>query len=137
MDTFGINLIKRHEGLRLKAYKCPAGKTTIGWGRNLDDKGINELEAEYLFDNDRMRAEDGAMSLVSEPCWQNLSFKRKAVLCDMVFQMGIEGVRKFQVTLFHIENGNFAVAAYHMLQSLWAKQTPERAEEDAKLMEDG
>jgi len=26
----------RHEGLRLKAYRCPAGKLTIGIGRNLD-----------------------------------------------------------------------------------------------------
>lgn len=28
----GINLIKQFEGLRLKAYKCPAGIWTIGYG---------------------------------------------------------------------------------------------------------
>ena len=28
----GINLIKRFEGCRLEAYKCPAGKWTIGYG---------------------------------------------------------------------------------------------------------
>lgn len=28
----GLNLIKRWEGLRLKAYKCSAGKWTIGYG---------------------------------------------------------------------------------------------------------
>lgn len=27
-----IALIKKHEGLRLHAYLCPAGKPTIGWG---------------------------------------------------------------------------------------------------------
>ena len=26
----------RHEGLRLKPYRCTAGKLTIGYGRNLD-----------------------------------------------------------------------------------------------------
>jgi len=34
-----------HEGLRLKPYHCPAGKHTIGIGRNLEDKGITEKEA--------------------------------------------------------------------------------------------
>ena len=33
------------EGIRLKPYLCPAGKTTIGVGRNLDDVGITEAEA--------------------------------------------------------------------------------------------
>ncbi|MCD8134613.1 MAG: hypothetical protein LUH01_01140 [Parabacteroides gordonii] len=28
----GINLIKEHEGLRLEAYRCPAGIYTIGYG---------------------------------------------------------------------------------------------------------
>lgn len=28
----GLDLIKRHEGLRLTAYLCPAGKWTIGYG---------------------------------------------------------------------------------------------------------
>ena len=27
-----------HEGMRLKPYRCPAGKLTIGAGRNLEDK---------------------------------------------------------------------------------------------------
>jgi len=135
MDTFGISLIKRHEGLRLKPYRCPSGKLTIGWGRNLEDRGIDELEAERLFDRDWHDAEDGATTLVKN--WNQLSQNRKSVLVDMVFQMGLEGVKKFQVTLFHIENENFQTAAFHMRNSLWAKQTPERAEEDAKLMEEG
>jgi lysozyme len=28
----GRDLIKKHEGLRLKAYKCPAGVWTVGYG---------------------------------------------------------------------------------------------------------
>lgn len=28
----GLNLIKKYEGCRLTAYKCPAGVWTIGWG---------------------------------------------------------------------------------------------------------
>lgn len=33
----GLNLIRAHEGLRLKAYLCPAGKWTIGYGHT---KGV-------------------------------------------------------------------------------------------------
>ena len=32
----GLNLIKRHEGLRLEAYKCPASVWTIGYGSTRD-----------------------------------------------------------------------------------------------------
>ena len=45
-------MIKRHEGLRLRLYECSAGKTTIGYGRNLDDNGISHSEAEYMLEAD-------------------------------------------------------------------------------------
>ena len=42
----------QHEGLKLKPYQCPAGRLTIGVGRNLEDKGITEKEAVMLLEND-------------------------------------------------------------------------------------
>lgn len=33
-----------HEGLKLKPYKCPANKWTIGVGRNLEDVGLSKDE---------------------------------------------------------------------------------------------
>lgn len=47
MALKSFELIKLHEGLRLKPYKCPAGKLTIGYGLNLDG-GITKEEAEIL-----------------------------------------------------------------------------------------
>lgn len=48
----GISLIKKFEGLRINAYKCPAGKWTIGYGHTNGVKqgdSINEYQAEeYL-----------------------------------------------------------------------------------------
>jgi len=48
----GIALIKEFEGLRLKAYKCPGGVWTIGYGHTAGVKpgmGISEAQAEeYL-----------------------------------------------------------------------------------------
>lgn len=57
----GIELIKKHEGLRLKAYLCPAGKWTIGYGHTKDVKPgqvITEEEAERLLRDDLAIAEN-------------------------------------------------------------------------------
>ena len=47
-----IAMLQRHEGLRLKPYKCTAGKLSIGYGRNLDDMGISEVEAMVMLRHD-------------------------------------------------------------------------------------
>jgi lysozyme len=47
----------RHEGLRIKPYRCTAGKLTIGIGRNLDDCGISQSEANIMLINDIMNCE--------------------------------------------------------------------------------
>ena len=54
-----IGMLKRHEGLRLKPYQDTIGKLTIGYGRNLDDRGISKEEAEYLLRNDISRVKIG------------------------------------------------------------------------------
>jgi lysozyme len=55
MNRFKENMIRQlttHEGLRLKPYLCPAGKLTIGIGRNLEGKGITKQEAIMLLEYD-------------------------------------------------------------------------------------
>ena len=57
----GIGLIKRFEGLRLKAYLCPSGKPTIGYGHTKDVKlgdVITEEEAEQLLLEDLIVVEN-------------------------------------------------------------------------------
>ena len=34
-----IKMLKRHEGVKSHAYKCSAGKVTVGVGRNIDENG--------------------------------------------------------------------------------------------------
>ena len=57
----GIVLIKRHEGLRLKAYKCPAGVWTIGYGHTSGVREgfvITEEEATVFLKSDLRTAEN-------------------------------------------------------------------------------
>ncbi len=56
----GIELIKQHEGCRLRAYKCPAGVWTVGYGstRGVNQwTGITRQEAEVRLREDLRTAE--------------------------------------------------------------------------------
>lgn len=46
----GINLIKKYEGCRLTAYKCPAGVWTIGYGHTLGVKSHDVITQEQAED---------------------------------------------------------------------------------------
>jgi lysozyme len=133
MDVF--DLIKKHEGLKLKPYIDMVGKITIGWGRNLDDVGITELESEMLLKNDVERA---VLSLTHCFTWySSLDDVRKAVLIDMVFNLGIQGFLKFVMTIEHLMNGEYDLAADTMLDSKWAHQVGDRAVELSEMMRSG
>ena len=59
-----INLIKKYEGCRLKAYKCPSGKWTIGYGSTSGIKQgmtITQSQAENLLKQDLVRFEKNVM----------------------------------------------------------------------------
>jgi lysozyme len=55
----------------------------------------------------------------------------------MSFQLGVDGLLGFKNTLKMIEQRNYEAAAAGMLNSLWAKQTPERANRMAEQMRTG
>lgn len=133
-----MNLRQRlieHEGLRLKPYRCTAGKLTIGVGRNLEDVGISEEEAMQLLENDIARARQAVARAF--PWATAMVEARQSVLIEMVFQMGLQGVLGFSRTLQAMKAGRYTEAAAFMLESLWAKQTPARAKRLARIMATG
>jgi lysozyme len=130
-----ITQLKRHEGLRLKPYQCTADKMTIGYGRNLDDVGISQAEAETLLTNDIARAETQLLKAL--PWVKQLTQTRREVLINMAFNLGIVGLLKFKMTLSHIRAGRYASAADEMLKSRWALQVGKRANELAEQMRTG
>lgn len=117
--------LRVHEGLRLKPYRCTAHKLSIGYGRNLDDVGISTDEAEYLLVADVARAYRAAAHLVAN--FAQLCATRQAVLVDMAFNLGAQGLAGFTKMRTAIEQENFTKAATEMLNSRWAKQVGSRA----------
>ncbi|MBQ4852174.1 glycoside hydrolase family protein [Pseudoalteromonas sp. MMG012] len=124
-----------HEGLVCKPYKCTAGKLTIGVGRNLQERGITEQEAEYLLDNDITMV----LGQVSNqlPVFNQLSEVRKLVLLNMAFNLGIQGLKRFKKMLAALCVEEFNLAAQEMLDSKWAEQVGYRAKELADMMAKG
>ena len=124
--------LKLHEGVMLKAYKCTGDKTTIGVGRNLDDVGITEEEAEYLLQNDIDRV---IVSLRRELPWiEQLDEVRQRVLYDMAFNLGIAGLLQFKKTLKAVKDGDYEQAGRMMLDSKWATQVGKRSDRLSVMM---
>ncbi len=125
----------RHEGFCAKPYKDTVGKTTIGYGRNLDDVGITKKEAEYLLMNDIASAEQAARNLFHQ--FDYLNENRKAVLINMAFNMGEKGLGSFGKMRNYISAEDWKSAAKEMLASKWSEQVGNRAKELARMMENG
>ena len=60
---------------------------------------------------------------------RSISDDAKEILCEMIFQMGYSGVGKFKNMIKALQNRDYTKASIEMLDSRWAKQTPNRAKE--------
>jgi len=140
--------LELHEGKRLLPYHCPAGYLTVGVGHNLeanpvaeelghevDEHGITEQECALLLDNDIDRYYAEVRERV--PVFDELSEPRQHVLVDMAFNMGVNGLMKFQHFLAALDQGDFDRASEEMLDSRWADQVKSRATRLAKMMKEG
>lgn len=133
-DDLVLKMLIRHEGNRLRLYTCPAGKFSIGVGRNLEDNGISESESLYLASNDLNTAKFQANSF---PWFKALNDAQQAVVVMMVFNLGINKFLEFKNTIQALKERNCGLAAKEMLNSLWSKQVGKRATELAAIMKTG
>jgi lysozyme len=125
------------EGIVLSAYQDHLGYWTIGVGTLIDERkggGITQDESRYLLRNRIRRVEAEAAKY---PWYESLDEARQGVVICMIFQLGADGFGKFKNTIKYIAAGEYIRAANGMLDSLWAKQTPERAKRMANVMRTG
>lgn len=130
-----LELLRRHEALRLKPYTDTVGKLTIGYGRNLTDRGISRTEAEGFLVRDVGETERDLQ--IRFPWMAGLDDVRWAIMVDMAFNMGVAGLAGFYDTLSLIREGRYAEASEQMMKSRWAQQVGTRAERLRKMMETG
>jgi len=127
------DMIKKHEGWRSKPYNDTEGILTIGYGFNIA-QGITREEGEALLDIRLKKVFTDAI-LLDEFIY--LDEIRQIVIIDMIYNMGLRGVKKFKNMRKAIKDGDWDRAADEMLDSRWARQVGKRATKLAKIMKEG
>ena len=129
-----IESVKHHEGYRSKAYQDSVGVWTIGYGTNLQVLEVDsKVATKWLMDELEWCA--GQVDKIEGI--QHISAKRRDVLVEMAYNLGINGLRKFRRTLNFIRASAYEQAAAEMLDSKWASQVGMRAERLAERMRIG
>jgi len=137
-----LESVKKHEGYRNKVYLDTLGKRTVGVGHLCvedfweDDKEYDEKFLMEILEKDLQEAIHGARSLMGEYGCADIDEKAEEILIEMVFQLGKTGVSKFKNMWKALSELNYVGASYEMLDSRWAKQTPNRAKAMAKTMKE-
>ena len=98
MSADGLALVKEFEGLRLKAYKCPAAVWTIGYGHTSAagaplvsaDMVISKENAEEILKRDMVQYEDGVRGLVKVGLTQG----QFDALVDFAYNAGVGALAK-------------------------------------------
>jgi lysozyme len=113
----GLEIVKRNEGLRLKAYICPAGVLTIGYGSTgphvRPGMVITEAEADRLLNEDLDRFEEAVKRYAGKATQNQFD-----AMVSLAFNIGIANFRKSSVLRAHVA-GNYAGAANAF--ALWNK----------------
>lgn len=130
--------IRRHEaakGYEQFPYPCSQGYLTIGWGRNLEGKGITLEEANFLFHNDFKEAEEVARKFCHTG-WEALSYVRQGVIINMAYNLGADRLSKFINLRAGIIKGDIDRCVKSMESSLWYKQVGDRGPELVKIFKE-
>lgn len=112
-------------------YNDSVGIPTIGYGRNLQDVGINREEAELLLKNDIASAKRDAEKL---DYFSDLNPARQMVVVDMVFNLGLPRFLRFKLFNAALALKDYPKAAYEMEDSRWYNQVGSRAKKLQKIM---
>ena len=88
-----LNLIKHYEGCKLKAYLCPAGVLTIGYGHTKNVKRgdvISQQQADEVLVADLKEFENAVNDMVLVPLTEN----QRGALISFAFNVGIHALKK-------------------------------------------
>ena len=120
-----IDSVKLSEGFRDKVYKCTEGYDTIGYGFAIKDLVMDEDIAEMIL----IRKLDSLKKRIVAkfPFVADLPESVQDVVIEMCYQLGLGGFSKFKKTIALLRLGDYEACSLEMLDSKWARQTPNRA----------
>lgn len=117
INQAGLDLIKSFEGLKLKAYLCPAKVWTIGYGSTgshvKPGMAITEAEAERLLRDDLDRFEDAIAAAAP-----NATDNQFAAMVSLAFNVGVTAFLKSTVLRKHLAGDHMGAATAF---GMWVK----------------
>ena len=129
------NLLIIQEKFSQFPYTDTTSHLTIGYGRNLSNRGIFPEEAAYLLDNDIYYFYSKLSTHLN--FFDNLDENRKIVLIDMCFNLGLNGFLQFRKMLEAMEKDDWNTATSELLNSEAAHQCRDRYTQLASIMKTG
>lgn len=149
------------EGFRANPYRDTQDLWTLGDGRCVETHPLTGEEWKALLDSGQMTVaitQDGANTLMASQLqaveaqlasdyrdfWPKLNDARQNALIEMAYQLGVEHELEFHEMLGDIRiavrvntPGAWKAVAAAALNSLWAQQTPARAQRVMQQLETG
>jgi len=125
-------LIKKHEGIRLRPYKDSVGILTVGVGHNLEANGISVAVAELMLEEDIAIAVNELKDIFEE--WEEIQESVKSVLIDMMFNLGYTRFSKFKRMIGAIRIQDYKLAAKEATDSKWCEQVGARCTENYNIL---
>lgn len=134
-----ILILMFEEGFSPVVYKDSLGYDTIGYGTRWYEGDKDRYTREEAFVKLRGALADLVVNLSKDdiigPVFRETSIEGKMVLSLMAYQMGLSGLKEFELFLSALSKGDIEEAQHEMLDSLWGrKQTPSRAMRTAYLL---
>lgn len=134
VSSQAIEMIKHHEGVRMKPYRCPALLWTVGVGHVIDpnhikvpfndrktlpipdgwDRVLSMSEVDDILSKDLANFERGVLRL----CFAGLTQGRFDALVSFSFNVGLGNLQRSTIRMKH-NRGEFAEAAEAFMQ--WTK----------------
>ena len=124
-------------GKPIRAGDTLIGHPTLGFGRNLSGKGIEDDEAEALLAVDLVDCEDIARGFVGGQVWLALGDARRAVLIDMAHNMGPTRLYGFVLLRAAIMRQDWRQAAAEIEDSAYFRQVKRRGIRNRDIMRTG
>ena len=118
-----LSIIRKYEGLKLKAYKCPAGVWTIGFGATFYENGTKVKEGDVITrdraDNLLFFMAQKFLAAIRPMITAKLTANQESALLSFAYNVGTEAFRRS--TLLRKVNANPADPTIRQEFAKWVK----------------
>ena len=138
-------ILKREEGWKEKPYYCSEGYPTIGYGFKIGTRHAPIPDIVMSISEGDKKLDEWIENIIyslngnadTTRAYNNCNFDRQAIMISMVYQLGMYGILKFKKFIGACNDKDWNRAAEQMLDSLAARQAPNRFKRQSDVMRSG